>query len=215
MLSLNDEMLHRVTYRVGSSQKEFVVTMPVSPFMRDPKKSFYGHILEGLEKEEAEQKQKILSFHPKINARKIILRCEKKNCNIMEFRIPLQIKASLNFSNVSHNDPFFYGDKFIKYPDGSVHLHVELVEEKVEKNFQEKNGNSGTFLNVPGSISLDDDSTWLGDDDMSFETSRRSLRSSKSSRSRRSSKSSSSRLSASSGRRSLGGFSGGGHSIKS
>ena len=135
----------------------------------------------------------------------------------MEFRIPLQIKASLNFSNVSHNDPFFYGDKFIKYPDGSVHLHVELVEEKVEKNFQEKNGNLGTFLNVPGSISLDDDSTWLGDDDMSFETSRRSLRSSKSSRSRRSSKSksSSSRLSASSGRRSLGGFSGGGHSIKS
>ena len=156
MLSANNETLRRVTYRVASSQKEFVITVPVSQYSGRPEKAHYPYLLDGLCEEDAGRQKEILKWHPKVNARKLSLRSNnKKNYleNTMEFRIPLNFKVSLNFASVVNHDPFFYGDKFVCYPDGSVHLHVELVVETSEENMRGGSAHSPIFL-VPDSVDI-------------------------------------------------------------
>ena len=73
---------------------------------------------------------------------------------VMEFRIPLKMKASLNLASVANNDPYFYGDQFVKYPDGTVCLHVELIGETTEATTRGMNPNSGKFRNIPNSVQI-------------------------------------------------------------
>jgi hypothetical protein len=49
----------------------------------------------------------------------------------MEFRIPLRRQYSLDFATSINGDPYFYGAKFVEYPDGSFHLHAELIADTV------------------------------------------------------------------------------------
>ena len=90
MLSLSDKMLERVTYRVSSNQKEFVLTLPLSSYMGDPKKAFETYVLEGIE-HGTDEHRKILEWHPKATSCRLHvsdLRSSSVGGSTMEFRIP-------------------------------------------------------------------------------------------------------------------------------
>jgi hypothetical protein len=77
----------------------------------------------------------------------------------MEFRIPLRSQYSLDFATTLDGDPYFYGAKFVEYPDGSFHLHAELVADTVEGTNNPLTRNSAAMVlladnNVPGSVSV-------------------------------------------------------------
>jgi hypothetical protein len=79
----------------------------------------------------------------------------------MEFRIPLlRRQYSLDFATSINGDPYFYGAKFVEYhPDGSFHLHAELIADTVEGATNPLNRNSAAMVllannNVPGSVSV-------------------------------------------------------------
>lgn len=42
-------------------------------------------------------------------------------------RIKLPRECLFEFAKATDGDDFFHGKKFIQYPDGSVHMHVELL----------------------------------------------------------------------------------------
>ena len=47
-----------------------------------------------------------------------------------EQRIPLPRKVNRQWAKQTDGDEFFFGRKFVQYPDGSVFLHLELQAEK-------------------------------------------------------------------------------------
>ena len=71
----------------------------------------------------------------------------------------------MELASVNNNDPYFYGDKYVKYPDGSLHLHVELVAEVIDSfPHQTADRKSAPVLNVPGSVNVpsrDDESSYM------------------------------------------------------
>ena len=48
----------------------------------------------------------------------------------------------------------FYGDCFVTYPDGSVFVHAEFVEETTSDDFRASNPNSENFCDIPGSVHI-------------------------------------------------------------
>ena len=82
---------------------------PVSKYLGVSERSHFPYILSKLPTEEKTKQKEILKWHPKVNARNLnVKEKQKKNgSNVMEFRIPLQFKASLNFGSVANDDPFF------------------------------------------------------------------------------------------------------------
>ena len=144
--------LQRVSYRVGSSGDEFVLLIPKSRFMGNPKVSFETYVLNNLGNTDVESHEKILEYHPKSVARRLQLSDINQNGNVMEFRIKLGSKFSLDLASVANDDPYFYGDKLVTYPDGSCHLHVELVSED-NKHVSPSKGAAPIYF-VPGSVSV-------------------------------------------------------------
>ena len=193
MLSGDAMQLQRVSYRVSSAGNEFVLLIPKSRFMGEPKAAFETYVLNGVDDKESHEK--ILNYHPKSVARRLQLADIQKNGNVLEFRIPLAKKFSLNFATVANNDPYFYGDKFVNYPDGSCHLHVELVSEDDKHTSSTTKGAAPIFY-VPGSVSVpslggDDDCSCMSISSRSVKTSntRKSVATSRSIKSNRSIKS--------------------------
>ena len=80
----------------------------------------------------------------------------------------------------------FYGDCFVTYPDGSVFVHAELVEETISEDLRAPNPNSENFCDIPGSVYIP--STVDEDSYMEF-TMADSVVTDRSSKSKRSSKS--------------------------
>jgi hypothetical protein len=46
---------------------------------------------------------------------------------LYEQQICLPCACKHNFAGISDGNEFFFGKKFIQYPDGSVHLHIEIL----------------------------------------------------------------------------------------
>ena len=183
MLSGDAMQLQRVSYRVSTSCDEFVVSLPKSRFMGCPKAAFETYVLSNTNNDDKEKHKRILEYHPKTAARRLQLNAINKGGNVMELRIKLQHKFSLDFASVASNDPYFYGDKFVTYPDGSTHLIVELVSD--EDKHSSPNKAAAPIFHVPGSVSVP---SVGGDDNMSFHShmdmsvgSRRSMKSTRTS----------------------------------
>ena len=68
--------------------------------------------------------------HKKVTARNMSVskmnQRDSKNNIFFEDRILLGHRVNLVFPD-NNVDEFFYGRRIVKYPDGEVHLHVELV----------------------------------------------------------------------------------------
>ena len=158
MLSGNKTMLKRVTWRVSSSQDELIVLCPVSEYMGEPEKAFNDHVLEDIEDEDDIRKHEtILKWHPKSSCRRLrmnTIRNGSSSWNVMEFRIPLKFKVSLELASVGNNDPYFYGNNMVTYPDGTVQLHVELVSDSGPDGAPPAARNTATFRDIPGSVSF-------------------------------------------------------------
>ena len=81
-----------------------------------------------------------------------------------KFRIPICFKCNLNFASVANHDPYFYGNKFIVYPDGSTHLHVKLISDDAPPIKEKETTTHATYVNIPESVSVDSGK----DDDVSY-----------------------------------------------
>ena len=143
MLSGNAEMLNRVTYRVSSCQREFVITTPISPFLSCEQKGLHALALHGIPEKDKPKHTAVLMYHAKPAARRIQLQSIKNvtstGLTVMEFRIPLAFKCKFEFAPKA-NDPYFHEFKFTAYPDGSTHLHVELVADDGSVPAEPRNG---------------------------------------------------------------------------
>ena len=192
MLSGNEELLNRVSYRVSTSQLELVVTVPLSTYMVSPEQALCSVALAGI-KAGLEGHKKVLDYHPKVSARRLFISQVKQSqlmdLNVCEFRVPILFKCNLNFATVANNDPYFYGNKFIQYPDGSTHLHVELISDDAPLVKEQDTRSRATYVNVPESVSVDsahDDDVSYMDITVNSEKSRHTTRTTRSNRTARS-----------------------------
>jgi hypothetical protein len=124
MLSVSKENMANVSYRVSTARNEFVILIPVSQYFGQPDTAFNYHVLREMKPEDHSTHISLLQYHPKSNARRLHLaelRSKSPSVNTsMEFRIPLRRQYSLDFAtSIKNGDPFFYGAKFVEYPDGS------------------------------------------------------------------------------------------------
>jgi hypothetical protein len=161
MLSLSKENMVNVTYRVSTARNEFIVMIPVSKYFGQPDTAFNYYVLREMKPEDHSAHISSLQYHPKSTARRGYLselRSKSPSVNtVMEFRIPLRGQYSLDFASAKDGDPYFYGAKFVEYPDGSFHLHAELVADTVEGNNPLTTNSASMVLlpnNVPGSVSV-------------------------------------------------------------
>ena len=162
MLSMSKDNMLNVSYRVSTARNEFVILIPVSEYFGQPDTAFNYYVLREKKPEDHSTHIHSLQYHPKSNARRLHLaelRSKSPNVNtIMEFRIPLRRQYSLDFASSINDDPYFFGSKFVEYPDGSFHLHAELVADTVEGANNPLNRNSAAMFlnnnNIPGSVSV-------------------------------------------------------------
>lgn len=133
-LASGNDVHKKIDVRVSTDQLSLVVNMPMSPFLARPEFAFNSYLIGEWPSTlgvESQQGAAILNSHPKIIARKLaVAKIREREASKKDFfyeqRIPLPRKCYHKFAD-NAGDVFFYGKKFIKYPDGSVHLHVELV----------------------------------------------------------------------------------------
>jgi hypothetical protein len=135
MLSMSKINMVNVSYRVSTARNEFIVMIPVSKYFGQPDTAFNYYVLREMKPDDHSAHISSLQYHPKSIARLLHLselRSKSPSVNtVMEFRIPLRGQYSLDFATTLDNDPYFYGAKFVEYPDGSFHLHAELVADTV------------------------------------------------------------------------------------
>ncbi len=154
--SFNESMLSRITCRVGSNQRELVLLVPVTKYLGDPV-HFERYVLRGIAESDRTAHKKILEWHPKTAARNLTLAELKSSptCNIvtMEVQIPIDFKVALDFASVANDDPYMiYGHQIFHYPDGSAHLHVELVGECVSSG--SNSAKATPVFKVPDSVDV-------------------------------------------------------------
>jgi hypothetical protein len=153
--SFNETMLSRITCRVGSNQRELVLLVPITKYLGDPV-HFERYVLFGVAESDRAAHKKILEWHPKTAARNLTLAELKSNptCNVvtMEVRIPIEFKVALDFASVANEDPYFYGHQIFHYPDGSAHLHVELVGECISSG--SNTAKTTPVFKVPASVDV-------------------------------------------------------------
>jgi hypothetical protein len=164
MRSMSKENMVNVTYRVSTARNEFIVMIPVSKYFGQPDTAFNYYVLREMKPEDHSAHISSLQYHPKSTARRLHLaelRSKSPSVNtIMEFRIPLRRQYSLDFATSINGDPYFYGAKFVEYPDGSFHSHAELVADTVEGATNPLTRNRAVMVlvannkNVPGSVSV-------------------------------------------------------------
>ena len=138
LLSGNDS--HTTTFaRVSTDQSELVIMTKMNPFMSRSDFAFNTFVLKEhhVSQEAKQYLLETLKIHPKSTGRMVSVSKVKGRSIVggsggffYEQRIRLPRKAEHAFATMQDGDDFFYGRKFVQYPDGSVHLHVELLAEK-------------------------------------------------------------------------------------
>ena len=131
-LPSGNDVHRRTTVRVATDQKSLVLTFPMSNYLSSVKQAFNPYIfgMGDFNEERTEFLEYVLKLHPKVIARKRSLEIISER-NVMkeimyEQRVPLGRKVHHSFAD-QDDDDLFYGKKFVFYPDGSCHLHVELI----------------------------------------------------------------------------------------
>ena len=133
-----DDFHTKLLARVSTSGKDFVLAFPMNPNMERGDHAFHSFIMNEAELNKFEQEalMYIVKNHPKAIARiqsvsKIKQRQQTaEGGRYHEQRIPLLRKVMHQFATELDGDAFFHGLKFVKYDDGSVHMHVELLGEQ-------------------------------------------------------------------------------------
>lgn len=153
-----------VGVRVSSDQWSLVLSMRMSPYFARPEFAFNSYLIPARPPsssgEEPQHMAMLLNNHPKFIARKLsVAKIRDKGDSMKdvfyEQRIPLPRKCHHKFAE-KVGDMFFSGEKFIKYADGSVHLHVELVAVSSNPSKASKQPpNLVQASSIPMSVSVD------------------------------------------------------------
>ena len=138
-------------FRVSTDRCFLVLKIEVSENALNEQKAFYRAINRLFP-----DQREMLEYHTKFAARKMSVgkltgRDNSKRVEI-EQRIPLPFACEHDFAT-KDNDPFFYGVRYVPYPDsGEVWAHVELVQH-IKDGYVGRDGRAGAYL---GSIEEDD-----------------------------------------------------------
>lgn len=123
----------KVLVRISTDGKELVLSLPMSEYMSRSDFAFRTFLIdkESMSETELYYVSYILKLHPKTAAR-IVSASKIKGRSITngfyyEQRIRLPRSVKREFAKQNDGDKMFHGKKFIQYPDGSVHLHCELI----------------------------------------------------------------------------------------
>lgn len=117
--------------RVSSDKKAVVLTFPMSDYLAKADIAlinYVGPLNPG--------SNGILEYHPKVIARaksvSVIRNRDSTKVVTYEQRIPLPHECFHEWAT-EKSDPFFHGAHFVKYPDNSCHLHVEMIIDRGDK----------------------------------------------------------------------------------
>ena len=133
LLLSGTDFYKKVFTRISTDQKWLIVTFPMSPYLARADFAFPTFVIDEMDVQPHERCAMlvVLKHHSKSAARMVSVAKIKGHSNtdgfFYEQRIPLSRPCKHNFAACTDGDQFFFGKKFIKYPDGSVHLHVELL----------------------------------------------------------------------------------------
>ena len=133
-----DDFHTKLLARVSTSAKAFVISWPMNPNMERGDHAFHSFIMDQAEltKFQMDALMYIVKNHPKSIARIQSVSMVKQRqqteegARYHEQRIPLPRKVMHQLATEVDGDAFFHGLKFVKYEDGSVHMHAELLGEQ-------------------------------------------------------------------------------------
>jgi hypothetical protein len=124
-----------VVARVSTNRRQVVLTFPMSSNLSRSDSAFWyvAKCQKEVMKMGEPTVRKILSLHPKSCAR-ITASAKVKGRNMAsaqdfkyEMRVNLPMEAPYKWAKPSDGDDIFHGVKFLRYPDGVVMLHIELL----------------------------------------------------------------------------------------
>ena len=160
MLS-GEDTYKKAFVRVSTDGRELVLTLPMSPYLARSDFAFNSFLLAEQKKQLSETEMKylvvLLKHHPKCTARMVAVAKVKGRSNMDGFfyeqRIPLPRKVQHEYASTKDGDDLFFGKKFIKYPDGSVFLHVELIAETKDNYIPEERMLDPNVVKMPPKMS--------------------------------------------------------------
>ena len=124
--------------RLSTSKKEFIVFFPISKYMSRGDFAFQTFFLDGKQLTETEKKSILCTMktHSKSSSRiKTVSRVVERT-KVADFyyeqRIPLPKQCMHQLAEEGVGDDYFFGKRFVQYPDGSIHMHVELLGNVVD-----------------------------------------------------------------------------------
>lgn len=150
----------KLNIRVSTDGMDLVVTKKTSIYMMDPTKGLIERFTkDGLM--DIHEAKNILKYHPRIIARKdsvagLLKRDSNKKELDQTFRVPLPFKCRHKFTTPDDGDDFFHGVNFVKYENGEVWCHVELITQILD-NY--------TFEQIQRDIKLMNEEVVGSDDD--------------------------------------------------
>lgn len=155
MMLSGKDLYKRVFVRVSTAQKEVVLTLPMSPYLRRSDFAFDTFLLASTNISPFDKHcvRAVLKHHPKTAARMVGVSKIKGRSNtdgfFYEQRIALPRKVAHDPATASDGDELFFGKKFVEYPDQSVFLHLELVCEKKDNYIPEERMLDPSLMQTP------------------------------------------------------------------
>ena len=116
--------------RVSTDGLSLVVTKRSSKYMMDSIKALFQVLVErGIDESSV---QMLMKHHPRVIARKesvskITHRNTHKRYVDQEFRVALPFKCRHKITSSEDGDEYFYGLQYIRYGNGEIYGHVELI----------------------------------------------------------------------------------------
>ena len=129
-------MYRRTHVRVSTDKRSVILQTTLPENATEPKEAFASYIVGekyNLEPNEGLLLESVLEIHPKTIARKNSIaklrkRCPGQKMITLTQRIPLPYKVRHQFST-KDSDSLFFGKKYVPYKDGSIWLHLELLQD--------------------------------------------------------------------------------------
>ena len=175
-------MYRRTQVRISTDKRSVVIETTLPENATEPKEAFGSYIIgetHTRKPSEVLMLESVFEIHPKIIARKNSIaklrkRCPGQKMITLTQRIPLSYKVRHQFST-KDADCLFFGKKYVPYKDGSIWLHIELLQDNQDDYIADvKEAEIDTsHLDMADSVSDSQPNPtprYGFDDDMSFES---------------------------------------------
>jgi hypothetical protein len=129
-----------VAVRVSTDQKELVISFPMNQYMSQANSAMQTFFVDGKQLTDYDKcaMKTVMTNHSKVRSRNVSVSKVVQRVKVEDFfyeqRIPLPKHCMHDLASPADGDDFFHGKRFITYPDGSTHMHVELLS-KVQDSY--------------------------------------------------------------------------------